>query len=326
MNLSDGRTLSYSESGQVQDGYPVLFHVGLMCSSLAVVLFHDEALRLNLHMVTVDYPGIGGSSPQSNRNLSDWPNDVLEFVSFLWGPNKSLALLSHSMGAPHALAVMSHPILSQRISRATLVSPWIVLSPSSSSSSAPPLPATRWSWSRTQRWMPSIVTNSILPSLATTWTSTTLSMAGSITTCQSSTVSSSSTSTSSGSPALSLLATQRIVRYSRHQGQEGNRHMVRLALRHVEQSDDHVPYPFPLLILCGDDDPLVSPKWCRHYVRDLLVKQAQSGPHGRRDGVDESGGNAGTHAASIEYRTVPGANHNSILGGANLKLVLESLR
>ncbi|KAI2506843.1 Alpha beta hydrolase [Fragilaria crotonensis] len=303
MTLSDGRKLSYSEAGQVKDGYPVLFQVGLMCSSLAVVLFHDEALRLNLHIVTIDYPGIGESSPQNNRTLTDWPNDVLEFVHFLWGPNKSLALLSHSMGAPHALAIMSHPILSQRISRATLVSPWIVLSPTSTSS----LPSTGWGWSNNQTWMPSVVTDSLLPSLATTWTSATLSMAGSIATCQSSTVSS---STSSGTSALNLLATQRIVGYSHLQGQEGNRHMVRLALRRIEPDDEqHVPYPFPLLILCGDNDPLVSPKWCRHYVRDLVKRT--------RSGDDDS--------ASIEYRTIPGANHNSILGGANLTLVLESL-
>ena len=303
MTLSDGRKLSYSEAGQVNDGHPVLFQVGLMCSSLAVALFHDQALRLNLHMVTIDYPGIGESSPLTDRNLTDWPNDVLEFVHFLWGPNKSLALLSHSMGAPHALAIMSHPILSLRISRATLVSPWIVLSPSSTSS----VPSTQWGWSNNHTWMPSVVTDSLLPSLATTWTSATLSMAGSIATCQASTVSS---STSSGSSALNLLATQRIVKYSHHQGQEGNRHMVRLALRRIEPDEELLaPYPFPLLILCGDNDPLVSPKWCRHFVRDLVKR--------RRDGEGD--------AASIEYRTVPGANHNSILGGANLILVLESL-
>ena len=303
MTLSDGRKLSYSEAGRVKDGHPVLFQVGLMCSSLAVVLFHDEALRLNLHMVTIDYPGIGESSPLTNRNLADWPNDVLEFVHFLWGPNKLLALLSHSMGAPHALAIMSHPILSQRISRATLVSPWIVLSPSSTSS----LPSTGWSWSNNQTWMPSVVTDSLLPSLATTWTSATLSMAGSIATFQSSTVSS---STSSRTSALNLVATQRIVRYSHLQGQEGNRHMVRLALRRIEPDEElRVPYPFPLMILCGDNDPLVSPKWCRHFLRDLVNR------------IDRGK----TDAASVEYRTVPGANHNSILGGANLTLVLESL-
>ncbi|KAI2489171.1 hypothetical protein MHU86_25429 [Fragilaria crotonensis] len=94
MTLSDVRKLSYSEAGQVKDGYPVLFQVSLMmCSSLAVVLFHNEALRLNLHIVTIDYPGIGEStSPQNNRTLTDWPNKVLEFVHFLWGPNKLLAV------------------------------------------------------------------------------------------------------------------------------------------------------------------------------------------------------------------------------------------
>ncbi len=314
MTLSDGRKLSYSEGGQVETGYPVLFHVGLMCSSLAIVGFHDEAIRLNLHMVTIDYPGVGESSPQTNRGFSDWPNDVLEFASFRWGPTQSLALLSHCMGAPHALAVMGHPILSQRISRVTLVSPWIRLTASNEVQ-----PSAR-------SWIHTTVFDSVLPALATTLTSTGVAMSTSLPISSASIVSSQSSS-------LQLVAVKRIVGYSHHQSQEGNRHMVRLALQRLRPQDAlHFPYSFPVLILCGDADPLVSAKWCSQFVQEQLDLVLARNTH-RDDTVNNtsSDNNEADNAEPssnvpwLEYRTVPGANHNSILSGANLTLILESL-
>lgn len=314
--LSDGRKLSYSEVGQLENGHPVLFHVGLMCSSLAIVNFHDEALRLNLHIVTIDYPGIGESSPQPNRDFSDWANNVQEFVMFRWGPTQSLSLLSHCMGAPHALAVMAHPTLSQRISCVTLVSPWLLLS-----SSSPEQPLT-------QSWVHHAVCNSVLPSIATSMVSSGVSMTSSI-------PMSSLSSSSSQSSALQMLAMKRIVGYSHHQNQEGNRQMVRLALHRLRPEDVlHFPYSFPVLILCGDDDPLIPAKWGRQFVQEQMDLVNGHSHHDVSDTSNDTNNtdsmNIDNHHYShavpwIEYRTVSGANHNSILGGPNLTLVLESL-
>ncbi|KAI2506842.1 Alpha beta hydrolase [Fragilaria crotonensis] len=315
MTLADGRKLSYSEAGQVEHGYPVLFHVGVMCSSLAIVGFHDEALRLNLHMVSIDYPGVGESSPQTNREFSDWPDDVLEFVTFRWGPTQSLALLSHCMGAPHVLAVMGHPILSQRISRVTLVSPWIRLT---TSNEEQPL---------ARSWVHATVYDSVLPAFATALTSMGVAMSSSIPISSVSIASSQSTS-------LQLVAMERIVGYSHHQNQEGNRNMVRLALQRLRPQDTlHFPYSFPVLVLCGDADPVVSAKWCRQFVQDQLDHVAARNTH-HDDAVhntsidtkEDDNAEPPSEVPWLEYRTVPGANHTTVLSGSNLTLILESLQ
>ncbi|KAI2489172.1 Alpha beta hydrolase [Fragilaria crotonensis] len=315
MTLSDGRKLSYSEAGQVEHGYPVLFHVGVMCSSLAIVGFHDEALRLNLHIVSIDYPGVGESSPQTNREFSDWPNDVLEFVTFRWGPTQSLALLSHCMGAPHVLAVMGHPIMSHRISRVTLVSPWILLT---TSNEEQPL---------ARSWVHATVYDSVLPAFATALTSTDAAMSSSIPILSAPIASSQST-------PLQLVAMERIVGYSHHQNQEGNRNMVRLALQRLRPQDAlHFPYSFPVLVLCGDADPMVSVNRCRQFVQDQLdlVGARNTHQYGKvREASSDTKVDDNAEWTSdvpwLEYRTVTGANHISILSGANLTLILESFQ
>ncbi|KAI2489174.1 hypothetical protein MHU86_25432 [Fragilaria crotonensis] len=283
MTLADGRKLSYSEAGQVEHGYPVLFHVGVMCSSLAIVGFHDEALRLNLHMVSIDYPGVGESSPQTNP--------------------------------PHVLAVMGHPILSQRISRVTLVSPWIRLT---TSNEEQPL---------ARSWVHATVYDSVLPAFATALTSTGVAMSSSIPISSASIASSQSTS-------LQLVAMKRIVGYSHHQNQEGNRNMVRLALQRLRPQDTlHFPYSFPVLVLCGDADPMVSAKWCRQFVQDQLDHVAARNTH-HDDAVhntsidtkEDDNAEPPSEVPWLEYRTVPGANHTTILSGSNLTLILESLQ
>jgi pimeloyl-ACP methyl ester carboxylesterase len=285
MKLSDGRQLSYSESGKPfeQGGEPVLFHFGLMASSQVVVLFHREALRRNLNLVAIDYPGIGESTPFPDRTLTDWPQDVKEFVAAKWGPTTPFALLSHSMGATHALYVVANPELAPRISRWTLVSPWILL------------PNDWWTW-MSQNWIPSVVNQTILPHMTTTWTASTLSMSGSM-----------ATSTSEGSRQIprsrNTDVTHHIIAYSYHLGQEGNRQMARLALKPHKwpESLDGIPSNFgmSIWIVCGDDDHLVSPESCRK-LQNLL-----GGP---------------TH-----YATFPRVNHNSILSGNYLSQIFATL-
>jgi pimeloyl-ACP methyl ester carboxylesterase len=301
LKLSDGRQLSFSESGQPFElgGEPVLFHFGLMASSLVVALFHHEALRKNLNLVAIDYPGIGESTPCPNRTLMDWPRDVKEFVVAKWGPNTSFALLAHSMGATHALYVVADPDIAPRISRWTLVSPWILL------------PNDWWTW-MSQTWIPSVVNQTILPHMTTTWTASTLSMSGSISTCSTTTTTTTKTKTTKISNrkeqhhlnrSRNIDITHRIIAYSYHRGQEGNRQMARLALQPHPwpESLDRIPTNFgmPIWIVCGDDDHLVSPESCRKLQQQL------GGP--------------------TKYATFPNVNHNSILSGIYLAQIFATL-
>ena len=106
--------------------------------------------------------------------------------------------------------------------------------------------------------------------------------------------------------------------------------MVRLALQRLRPEVAlHFPYSFPVLLLCGDNDSLVSEKWGRQFVQEQLDQVLCAQHH--RNIHDTDGKNADktdnhSNVRWIEYRTVSGANHNSILSDANLTLVLESLR
>lgn len=110
--------------------------------------------------------------------------------------------------------------------------------------------------------------------------------------------------------------------------------MVRLALQRLRPQDAlHFPYSFPVLVLCGDADPLVSAKWCSQFVQgqlDLVVARNTHNEDKVHDISSDTKDDDNTEPPSdvpwLEYRTVPGANHNSIMSGANLTLILESLR
>jgi pimeloyl-ACP methyl ester carboxylesterase len=279
MKLSDGRQLSYSESGLSfeQGGESVLFDFGLIVSSLVVGLFHQEALRQNLNLIAIDYPGIGESTPFPDRTLTDWPQDVKEFVVAKWGPTTSFALLANSMGATHALYVVADPEIAPRISRWTLVSPWILL-------------PNDW---LTSMWIPSIVIQTILPRMITTGTASTLSMAGSM-------ASLTSDESRQFPSSQKIDITHRIVAYSYHQGQEGNRQMARLALKphkwpeSIQRNDG-----IPIWIICGDNDHLVSPESCRKLQKLLR------GP--------------------TLYSTFPRSSHNSIFDGIYLTQIFATL-
>lgn len=110
--------------------------------------------------------------------------------------------------------------------------------------------------------------------------------------------------------------------------------MVRLALQRLRPQDTlHFPYSFPVLVLCGDADPMVSAKWCRQFVQDQLDHVAARNTH-HDDAVhdtsidtkEDDNAEPPSEVPWLEYRTVPGANHTTILSGSNLTLILESLQ
>jgi pimeloyl-ACP methyl ester carboxylesterase len=100
IKLSDGRDLAYEEYGDPH-GTPVFLFHGAPGSRL----FHpyDEITkRLGIRLITVDRPGYGGSTFQSNRCILDWPADIAQLADFL--ELTRFAVAGHSGGGPHTLA------------------------------------------------------------------------------------------------------------------------------------------------------------------------------------------------------------------------------
>lgn len=100
VTLRDGRTLRYSESG-APDGFPVLFFHGTPGSRVCIpdrTAVADTGVRF----ITVDRPGYGGSSPDPDRTVADWADDVEQLADALALDRFAVAGLSG--GGPHALA------------------------------------------------------------------------------------------------------------------------------------------------------------------------------------------------------------------------------
>lgn len=101
IRLSDGRLLGFDEFGDPA-GMPVLFFHGF--GSSRVVRHPDDeiATQLGARVIAVDRPGIGISTRQPNRRVTDFPRDIVELLDAL-GIDRC-AIVAWSGGCPYALA------------------------------------------------------------------------------------------------------------------------------------------------------------------------------------------------------------------------------
>jgi pimeloyl-ACP methyl ester carboxylesterase len=243
VRVCDGRILSYSECGNLETGMPVLFCFGLMTSSLAIMMIHHRALRNNLRIVAIDYPGIGESTIQTDRTLESWADDVSEVLDKL--KIKGVRLLGHSLGGLHVLALLSNRSFKRRVIRTVLLCPWLYIEGESSN------PA----WMKFTHTLPDIVQSSIIPFILTYVSSSSMNLA------------------SWSNPELTQFqAGKLIMDYSYLQGQAGNEQMIRFALSKYET---YLPVENGLdssiLIFHGKDDNLVSE--CRSVELVRLLKE-----------------------------------------------------
>jgi pimeloyl-ACP methyl ester carboxylesterase len=118
LDLPDGRTLAY-ELGGDPGGVPVMFQHGTGDSRLA--RHPDDTLTagLGVRLITVDRPGVGGSTPKKGRTLLDWAPDAAALADALG--LAQFAVAGWSGGGPHALAI-AHA-LGDRVTRVALASP-----------------------------------------------------------------------------------------------------------------------------------------------------------------------------------------------------------
>jgi pimeloyl-ACP methyl ester carboxylesterase len=98
--LPDGRKLAYAEFGK-PDGFPVFYFHATPSSRLEPLFLGDEIFsQLGLRVICPDRPGMGNSSFQENRGLSDWPEDV-KFLAQVLELNQ-ISILGVSGGGGYA--------------------------------------------------------------------------------------------------------------------------------------------------------------------------------------------------------------------------------
>jgi pimeloyl-ACP methyl ester carboxylesterase len=245
ISLADGRILSYSECGNVESGMPVLFCFGLMTSSLAIMFAHHRALRNNLRIIAVDYPGIGESTFQPDRTLDGWADDMLQFLDEVLGRDTKVRLLGHSLGGLHVLALLSNKTFKQRVIRTVLLCPWLYIEGDNFN----PL------WMKVTRGLPGVFQSSVIPFVLTGLSSSSVQIA------------------SWSNPEMNTVqAAALVMKYANLQGQAGNEQMVRFAL---SQSDTYLPHGLesPLLVYYGKQDTLVLEKNTVELIRLLKERK-----------------------------------------------------
>jgi len=117
IQLSDGRTLGFTEYGDLE-GYPILYFHGGQESRLSAKFMDKTAKYLGIRIIAPERPGIGRSSFQTNRIFLDWGKDVAELADTL--SIGCFSIFGLSGGAPHVLACLS--TIPNRIENASIIS------------------------------------------------------------------------------------------------------------------------------------------------------------------------------------------------------------
>jgi len=213
-----------------------------MTSSLAVMFAHHRALRNNLRIIAIDYPGIGESTFDVNRTLGGWADDVSEFLDRL--NLKRIRLLGHSLGGLHVLALLSNKSFKKRVVRTVLLNPWLYIEGASFSPN----------WMKVTHVLPDVFQSSIIPYILTGLSSSSIKMLG-----------------LSNPQQIEFQATKLVMDYAFLHGQAGNEQMVRFALSKYET---FLPNDIgPILIFQGRDDKIVSESRSQELVRLLKERK-----------------------------------------------------
>ncbi|HXX89536.1 MAG TPA: alpha/beta hydrolase [Acidimicrobiales bacterium] len=101
IRLAGGRTLAYTELGDL-DGAPVLYCHGGLSSSGDIGFAHGAFAQRGLRVIAPDRPGTGDSTRHMPRRVADWAADAAGLCDVL-GVGE-FAALGWSAGGPYALA------------------------------------------------------------------------------------------------------------------------------------------------------------------------------------------------------------------------------
>jgi pimeloyl-ACP methyl ester carboxylesterase len=115
--LPDGRVLAYEDYG-VATGFPVLSFHGGLSSRLDAAPAHEAAVAAGVRLISPDRPGMGLSTYQRGRRLTDWPADVGHLTEAL-GIGE-FAVMGWSAGG--AYAAICAATMGARVTAAALLS------------------------------------------------------------------------------------------------------------------------------------------------------------------------------------------------------------
>ena len=101
--LPDGRQLGYDEYGP-SDGKPIFYFHGTPSSRKDWRTLGNESMpeKLGVRVIVADRPGMGLSSFQAGRSISDWSSDVENLADVL--DIERFAVFGHSGAGPYVLA------------------------------------------------------------------------------------------------------------------------------------------------------------------------------------------------------------------------------
>jgi pimeloyl-ACP methyl ester carboxylesterase len=102
VTLQDGRTLGFAEYGDDSSQKAVIYFNGSGGSRLEHPTDELILSELGLRFIATDRPGHGLSSPQPERKLLDWPDDISELANHVNADR--FYVMGWSGGGPHALA------------------------------------------------------------------------------------------------------------------------------------------------------------------------------------------------------------------------------
>jgi pimeloyl-ACP methyl ester carboxylesterase len=96
----NGRKLSFEDVGP-RDGKPVFYFHGVPSAAIDWHIWGNEDLlhETEVRLIAVDRPGVGDSSFQTNRRLSDWPAEVIAVADAL--RLDRFHVLGYSGGGPY---------------------------------------------------------------------------------------------------------------------------------------------------------------------------------------------------------------------------------
>ena len=118
VSMPDGRMITGASFGP-ETGEAVLFIAGAATSKL-MTFGADLLSDMNLRLLTMDRPGIGGSTPDPARTLTSTAEDYLAFLTAVLGPQAdSVPVIANSQGAVFGLALAA----TNRVKCLVLVSP-----------------------------------------------------------------------------------------------------------------------------------------------------------------------------------------------------------
>ena len=117
VEVPNGRVLAYTEFGSPTGPLVVHCH-GAPGSRLELASFDGAFAERDVRVVTIDRPGYGGSSPQPDRRLEDWPADAATVADDL-GADR-FAVTGFSTGGEYAVACAA--LLPDRVVGAAVLS------------------------------------------------------------------------------------------------------------------------------------------------------------------------------------------------------------